>query len=130
MASLSAKEAAAQVGMTKAGLLKAVRNGKVSATKDANGEWQIDAAELFRVYAPVNQNIGDKFPKVDDSTQGRTQAFIAEIEGLRSLVDALKSERDDLREQRRQLMAVLTDQRQREEVQEVRRSIWSKLLGR
>lgn len=116
--------------MTKAGLLKAVRNGKVSAQKDHNGEWQIDPAELFRVYPPVNQNVGDEHPKVDDGTQGRTQAFIAEIEHLRELVRRADDLADDLRnerdEWRRQATALLTDQR----IQETRRSIWDRLRGK
>lgn len=130
MASLSAKAAATQVGMTKAGLLKAVRNGKVSAQKDHNGEWQIDPAELFRVYPPVNRNVGDEHPQVDDGTQDRTQAFIAEIEGLRELVEAERRRGDDLArrldqegQERRQLQAVLMDAREK------KRGLWARLFG-
>jgi hypothetical protein len=51
--SLSAKQAAEQVGLSKQGIIKAIKQGKLSATKDDNGEWQIDPAELFRVYQPA-----------------------------------------------------------------------------
>jgi len=133
MASLSAKEAAERVGMTKAGLLKAVRNGKLSAQKDRNGNWQIDPVELFRAYPPVNQDTPTGYHTVDAGPHHADTGLQAEIEGLRALVDTLKSERDDLRrrldqegQERRQLTALLTDQR----AQEVRRSIWARLLGR
>ena len=51
--SVSAKQAAEQVGLSKQGVIKAIKQGKLSATKDDNGEWQIDPAELFRVYQPA-----------------------------------------------------------------------------
>ena len=51
--SLSAKQAAEQVGLSKQGIIKAIKQGKLSAAKDDNGEWQIDPAELFRVYQPA-----------------------------------------------------------------------------
>ena len=133
MASLSAKEAAEAVGMTKAGLLKAVRKGTLSAEKDHNGEWKIDPAELFRAYPPANRNTAPGHQTVDNGTPAPDTGLQAEIEGLRALVDTLQSERDDLRrrldqegQERRQLMAMLTDQR----IQGARRSIWSKLTGR
>ena len=133
MASLSAKEAADAVGMTKAGLLKAVRNGKVSAQKDRNGEWRIDTAELFRAYPPVNQDTPPGYHTVDAGNHHKDTGLQAEIEGLRALVETLQSERDDLRrrldqesEERRAVSRMLTDQR----AQEARRGIWSRLLGR
>lgn len=132
MANLSAKEAAERVGMTKAGLLKAVRKGTISAEKDQNGEWRIEPVELFRVYPPVNQNTVDGHGKVDAGSQGGTPGLQAEIEGLRALVNTLQSERDDLRrrldqegEERRQLTAMLTDQR----MQQGRKSLWQRIRG-
>ena len=47
---LSAKQAADAVGMTKQGIIKSIRNGRLSAIKDDKGQWKIDPAELFRVY--------------------------------------------------------------------------------
>jgi hypothetical protein len=51
---ISAKQAAEQVGMSKAGIIKAIRSGKLSATKGVNGEWEIEPVELFRVYKPAS----------------------------------------------------------------------------
>ncbi|MGB9045620.1 MAG: hypothetical protein WCC81_24570 [Pseudolabrys sp.] len=45
--------AAATVGRNKTAILRAIKAGKISVTKDENGEWQIDPAELHRIYPPL-----------------------------------------------------------------------------
>jgi hypothetical protein len=50
---LSAKQAAEATGVSKQAILRAIKRGTVSASKDIHGEWTIDAAELFRHYQPV-----------------------------------------------------------------------------
>jgi hypothetical protein len=45
--------AAAAVGRNKTAILRAINAGKISATKDENGEWQIDPAELHSIYPPL-----------------------------------------------------------------------------
>ena len=42
--------AAAAVGRNKTAILRAIKAGKISVAKDENGEWQIDPAELHRIY--------------------------------------------------------------------------------
>ncbi len=45
--------AAAAVGRNKTAILRAINAGKISAAQDENGEWQIDPAELHRIYPPL-----------------------------------------------------------------------------
>jgi hypothetical protein len=45
--------AAAACGLNKSTVLRAIKAGKISGTKDEHGEWHIEAAELHRVYPPV-----------------------------------------------------------------------------
>ena len=45
--------AAASVGRNKTAILRAIKAGKISVAKDENGEWQIDPAELHRIYPPL-----------------------------------------------------------------------------
>ncbi|MGB9041073.1 MAG: hypothetical protein WCC81_01225 [Pseudolabrys sp.] len=45
--------AAAAVGRNKNAILRAINAGKISVAKDENGEWQIDPAELHRIYPPL-----------------------------------------------------------------------------
>ncbi len=46
--------AAEATGMTRQGVLAAIRRGTISAQKNALGQWAIDPAELHRVYPPVH----------------------------------------------------------------------------
>lgn len=45
--------AAAAVGRNKTAILRAIKAGKISVAKSENGEWQIDPAELHRIYPPL-----------------------------------------------------------------------------
>ena len=42
--------AAKATGLNRSTVLRAIKSGKVSAAKNEHGEWQIDPAELHRVY--------------------------------------------------------------------------------
>jgi hypothetical protein len=52
---LTLAQAAKETGLTKPAIFKAIKSGKISASKDDRGQWMIDPAELFRVYAPASQ---------------------------------------------------------------------------
>jgi hypothetical protein len=49
----SLKQAADATGRSKPTILRAIQTGKISANKSEMGEWEIEPAELHRVYAPV-----------------------------------------------------------------------------
>lgn len=132
-AAIGPKQAAEMVGRSKAAIIKAIREGRISAEKDGNGEWRIEPVELLRVYQPANTDTPTDTAQVNNGSQAQVNGLQAEIEGLRELVDTLKSERDDLRgrldrgdEERRQLTArLLTDQR----VQEARKGLLARWFG-
>ena len=48
--------AAAAVGRNKSAILRAINAGKIAITKDKNGEWQIDPAELHCIYPPLRSS--------------------------------------------------------------------------
>lgn len=52
----SLRQAADQVGLSKATLHRAVKSGRLSAQRDAAGVYHIDASELARVYPETLQN--------------------------------------------------------------------------
>ena len=54
--------AAATVGRNKNAILRAIKAGKIPASEDANGEMQIDPADLHRIYPPL---------RTDDTQQQR-----------------------------------------------------------
>ena len=55
--------AARACGLNKTTVLRAIKAGKVSATRDAHGQWAIDPAELHRVYPPVADHDAEQPPK-------------------------------------------------------------------
>jgi hypothetical protein len=46
----SLSQAAEAVGMNRSSILRAIKAGKISAARDEHGQWQIEPAELHRVY--------------------------------------------------------------------------------
>jgi excisionase family DNA binding protein len=111
----SVKQAAEATGKTKPTILRAIQKGKISAQKDEHGEWEIDPAELHRVYDPVPE-------RTDSRTDANGAAASREIELLRemladkdrqieSLTRRLENVDDERRTTLRQLTALLTDQR-------------------
>jgi hypothetical protein len=62
--------AAAAVGRNKTAILRAIKAGKISVEKDENGEWQIDPADLHRVYPPLrnaSMRANDMYPQLHHS---------------------------------------------------------------
>lgn len=51
--SYSLRDAAAATGRDRATIQRALKSGTISGAKDARGRWQIEPAELHRVYPPV-----------------------------------------------------------------------------
>lgn len=135
---ISLLEAANRVGMTKVGLYKAIKKGVLSANKNELGYWEIDAAELFRVYPPVSGVSGNENAPVSDSKP-------LDSGGLQQQIDLLRGQLDDLKEQLRQAHAdkdrilkmieeqistlkLLTDQRS-EKPEETPKGFWGRLFG-
>lgn len=52
MTTFSLREAAEQAGASKSTIFRAIKAGRLSATRDDDGNFAIDPAELFRVYPP------------------------------------------------------------------------------
>jgi hypothetical protein len=106
---LSAKEAAQLVGLSKAGLLKSIKSGRVSATKDVNGQWVVEPVELFRTYAPVSSNGHTPVAaSTQESTPVSTVGLQREIDLLREMVGDLRQRLDAEVEERRKLTMLLT----------------------
>jgi len=123
-------QAAKEAGVSKATLSRAIKSGKVSATKNDKGGWDIDPAELFRVY-PRNTSNGSgngsmKQTATPDATASETAVLQAEIAGLRERLDDMKAtlerERENVEREREQVdkwqqqaesLRLLADQRPR-----------------
>jgi excisionase family DNA binding protein len=119
-------EAAKELGVSKPTVQRAIKTGRLSATRRDDGSYDIDPAELRRAFPAVTPQSND----TADLKRNETAVLQAEIDGLREQVALLKDERDDLRrrldaeaEERRRATALLTDQRPASRP-EARRSWW------
>lgn len=119
---LSANQAAKEAGIAKKTLLEALKTGRLSAEKDDKGHWQIDPAELFRVFPKTSDDqLPEPQPTPSTETENRLEIarLRAALEGAERLSDSLADQVADLRarldqegEERRALTArLLTDQR-------------------
>jgi len=55
--SYSLGAAAAATGLNKTSILRAIKSGKISGTKDALGQWWVEPAELQRVPKPAGEHV-------------------------------------------------------------------------
>ena len=117
------REAAKAVGRDRSTLVRAIRTGRLSATRDAaTGAWLIEPAELHRVYPPefaegdAERTSGALGVRPMGRTNGAQAAAQVEIRELRAQLAAYERTVDDLRrrldaeaEERRRLTLVLAD---------------------
>lgn len=116
-------EASIHVGKSKQTIIKAIRSGRISAEKDANGEWRVEPVELFRVWPAVNLYPGNTRVEVDAGSHQSSPPVDGELIALlREQITDLKGERDHWRSMAEKLL--LTDQSS-----SARPSLWSRLFG-
>lgn len=138
---ISLLEAAEKVGMTKAGIKKAIGKGKISAKKNEHGEWVIDPAELFRVYPPKSAEPTNQSEPVSSGMQqvsgNDNRVLEAENKLLREQIGLLKDQLGKAEENHAKSMKLLEDQivsvrllaDQREKKPEEGRGLWKRLFG-
>ena len=95
MPKFSLTQAAKEVGKSKPTISKAIKTGRLSATKVGTG-YEIDAAELFRVYPKATQSEPEK-----ETTLGNA-ANLLELE-VKMLREQLERERDTVEDLRKRL---------------------------
>jgi hypothetical protein len=90
--------AAAATGVNRTTVLRAIKAGKLSAERDAQGAWTIQPAELHRIFPPLPQ-----LPAVAEPVQ--THGGEAEVALLRTLLDEMRETIADLRRREDDLKA-------------------------
>jgi hypothetical protein len=93
-------EAARATGKSKPTLARAIRTGKISAVRREDGSYEIDPAELHRVFPPVTPDADNP---TGTMTQSETGALQRENQLLREVVDDLRRRLDQAEEERRRL---------------------------
>jgi hypothetical protein len=112
---LTLGQAAKQSGVSKTAISRAIKSGRLSATRSESGDYQIDPAELFRVYpASVNrdtQTEQDATPKDAALLQAELAILKEERERERAqmqeTIEDLRGRLKDESEERRQLLRLL-----------------------
>ena len=104
MAYMSLGQAAKEVGVSKATISKALKTGRLSYVSKSTAGFQIDPAELFRVFTPKPMVTVDSERSQTPVGTGKSQADAFEIQLLRERVEDLQRDRDAWREQAQRLM--------------------------
>jgi hypothetical protein len=114
----SLTEAARATGHNRSAIWKAIKRGALSASRDAaTGRWEVEAAELHRLFPPAMPLIAKGTAGNGEET-AETAMLRAQLEAERARAAVLEGVVDDLRrrldaesEERRRLTAVLADTR-------------------
>jgi len=136
---LTLAQAAAETGLHRSSILRAIKRGAVSGSRDAGGQWSIEPAELFRVFSPVVRT-GEPADATRQDAQGtaalaeaqlRTAGMAVEIGMLREQLTDTRCERDcwcaeasAWRDQAQAVTRQIADQGEPE-----RRPWWRRLAG-
>jgi hypothetical protein len=108
---LTLGQAAIETGMAKSAISRAIKSGRLSARKTESGSFEIDPAELFRVYPPASRRNSAEQPQGERiATPNETNGLHREVAVLRELIAEIKGERDDLRGERDRLLSVIEEQ--------------------
>lgn len=128
MKTLTLGEASKATGKSKSTLANAIKKGRLSVLNKSSSGYEIDPAELFRVY-PKQSSSHKSSNKMDDVAQAQNSSIIADmalelgktqaqndalekqIQSLNKLVQTLESDKEYLKDQNKTLL--LSDQRQK-----------------
>ena len=121
---LSATQAAKKVGKSVPTITRAIKSGKLTAKPRDKGGWIIEASELFRVWPAIPNESDVTPPKLQRETPNETSALQREVELLREMLDEVKTDRDNWREQANKITSLIEDQSAQP------KGLWARILGR
>jgi hypothetical protein len=98
-------QAAKATGKQKSTLLDAIRSGKISAVKDEHGHYQIDPAELHRVYPPTVREETPPNTSPTELLEQKIRFLERENARLEQAAADLREDRDHWRRQATALIA-------------------------
>lgn len=97
-------QAATVTGKAKGTISNAIKNGRISAEKNEDGSYSIDASELSRRFPLINLNSNDNLKNERSETPNYTSMLEREIEFLKQRVADAEQDRDRWHEQARDAM--------------------------
>jgi hypothetical protein len=96
---LSLSEAAKSVGVAKSTIWRSIKCGRISASRTVTGTYQVDAAELFRVFPAIEVN-GAVKQVATPRERPETAALEAQLTALKDIGCLLREQLEDLRKDR------------------------------
>lgn len=111
MTGLTLSQAAKALGKSKSTLNRAIKTGRLSATRNEDGTFSINPAELYRAFPEPSENARQERPREQDRTvvpddlSSRISLLQQLLEREREAVADLKEERDRWRQQATSLLA-------------------------
>jgi hypothetical protein len=99
---LTLAQAAAMTGMARSSLLRAIKRGALSGTRNPDGTWIVDSAELARAF-PVNAQPALHSAHPDPVAAVRLEAAQQRIVDLERALSDMRGERDDWKVQAQRL---------------------------
>lgn len=113
---LTLGQAAKEVGKSKTALSNAIKNGRLSAGKSEGGSYEIDPAELFRVYPPKRVNKGQGLTELDPKNRPKTgvneQVLTAQLTGHQKLLEEKDKQIERLIREKDKIEELLHEQTQ------------------
>jgi hypothetical protein len=79
--SYSLAAAAAATGLNKTTILRAIKEGKITGTKDELGEWQVEPAALHLLYPPIAERSA--------GGEAAQRCAVTDVEALGAQIEAL-----------------------------------------
>jgi hypothetical protein len=97
---LSLSEAGTAAGIAKSTIWRAIKTGRMSATRTHTGTYQVDPAELFRVFPPAMPKNVEMRQPAPAMEPGLVPALEAQISALKEVSGLLKEQLEDTRKDR------------------------------
>jgi NCAIR mutase (PurE)-related protein len=134
---LTLTQAAKEVGKTRSALFKAIKTGRLSGAKDAQGHFVIDPAELYRVYSGNAEQV-DTRKQQETAKETMETAFLRrenellrqQIERERDQIADLKTDRDEWRKQATMLLTHQPEPQPNTTGKNESSALWRKLFGK
>jgi hypothetical protein len=114
---LTLGEAARATGKNKSTILRAVKDGRITAEKDEDGQYAIEPAELFRLFSPATPDgVAGGGAELANATirNGGKQPHATPETGHQLLADELRRQLDALKEERERERRQFEEERRHE----------------
>ena len=126
------KQAADASGKDKSTIQRAIKSGRISATINDLGNYEIDPSELHRVFEPVASQHGESIAKqqlATDLQQAEIDSLKAQLALQTNFISTLERLLDESNTERRNLMQLLTYEKEKP-CKSDGKELWKKVFKR